>query len=144
MKDKASEKPDAMEYGRALTGLTINLLVQDIDASLHFQREVLGAVVLYSDSEFAALQGFGASWMLHADSTYSRHPLRGAVVDLAARGGGVELRLHHCDPDAAEAAARAHDYTVLDSAADKPHGVREVFLIDPDGYVWVPDSPLTG
>ncbi len=64
-----SEKLDAMEYGRALTGLTINLLVRDVDASLHFQREVLGAKVLYSDSEFAALQGFGASWMLHADST---------------------------------------------------------------------------
>ncbi len=139
-----SEKLDAMEYGRALTGLTINLLVRDIDASLHFQREVLGAEVLYSDSEFAALQGIGASWMLHADSTYSHHPLRGAVEDLPARGGGVELRLHNCDPDAAEAAARAHDYTVLDGAADKPHGVREVFLIDPDGYVWVPDIPLTG
>jgi catechol 2,3-dioxygenase-like lactoylglutathione lyase family enzyme len=139
-----SEKPDAMEYGRALTGLTINLLVSDIAASLHFQRQVLGAEVLYSDVEFAALQGFGASWMLHADSTYSRHPLRVAVEELPARGGGVELRLHHCDPDAAEAAARALDYTVLDSAADKPHGVREVFLIDPDGYVWVPDCPLSG
>lgn len=135
-------KPDAMAYGRALTGLSINLLVKDIDASLHFQCEVLGAEVVYSDSEFAAMQGFGASWMLHADSTYSRHPLRGAVDDLPVRGGGVELRLHHCNPDSAEASARKYGYTVLDGASDKPHGVREVYLVDPDGYVWVPDEPL--
>jgi len=25
---------------------------------------------------------------------------------------------------------------------DKPHGLREAYLIDPDGYIWVPDTPL--
>ena len=137
-----NEKPDAVEYGKALRGLTVNLLVRDIDASLHFQREVLGATVVYSDAEFAAMEGYGASWMLHADSTYSRHPMRGAVEGFDVRGGGVEIRLHCCDPDRAEAAARRLNYTVLDSVADKPHGVREVFLLDPDGYIWVPDTPL--
>ncbi|MEM7207688.1 MAG: VOC family protein [Pseudomonadota bacterium] len=137
-----NDTPDANEYGRALSGLTINLLVKDMHASLAFQRDVLNATVVYADDDFAAMAGYGASWMLHSDGTYSQHPLRGVVADLEFRGGGVELRLHNGDPDAAEALARAHDYVVLDASADKPHGVREVFLVDPDGYVWVVDTPL--
>ena len=33
-------------------------------------------------------------------------------------------------------------YTVLAEAADKPHGLRESYIVDPDGYIWVPDRPL--
>jgi hypothetical protein len=51
------------------------------------------------------------------------------------------LRLHGRDPDAAEAAARRLGYTVLASTVDKPHGLREVYLLDADGYLWVPDVP---
>ncbi len=35
----------------------------------------------------------------------------------------------------------AHGYTVLAGAADKPHGLREAYVVDADGYVWVPDIP---
>ena len=55
---------------------------------------------------------------------------------------GAELRLHGRDPDDAEAAARALGLTVMAGAMDKPHGLREAFIIDPDGYLWVPDVPL--
>jgi catechol 2,3-dioxygenase-like lactoylglutathione lyase family enzyme len=129
-------------YGESLTGLTVNILVQHIDTSLRFQREVLGATVVYSDPDFAVLEGFGSQWMLHADHTYSDHPLSGVVSGLEGRGAGVELRLHGCDPDKAEAAARQLDYTVFQGAADKPHGLREAFIIDDDGYMWVPDIPV--
>ena len=27
---------------------------------------------------------------------------------------------------------------VLAEAADKPHGLRESYILDPDGYCWVP------
>jgi hypothetical protein len=27
---------------------------------------------------------------------------------------------------------------VLSEAADKPHGLRESYILDPDGYCWVP------
>ena len=46
------------------------------------------------------------------------------------------------DPDAAEARARAQGHIVLESATDKPHGLREAYLVDPDGYCWVPDVPI--
>jgi len=134
----------ADEYGRTLRGLGVNLIVADVERALAFQREVLGAEVVYSDPDFALLRGHGAEWILHADHTYRDHPFRSAFEDLEARGGGVELRLHGCDPDAAEAAARRLGYVVLDGASDKPHGLREAFLADADGYVWVPDVPLPG
>ncbi len=129
----------ADEYGRSLKGLTVNLLVRDIANALVFQREVLGATVIYSDPDFAVLQAFAAEWMLHADHTYSDHPISKLVSRVEQRGTGAELRLHGRDPDEAEAAARRLGFKVLATAADKPHGLREAFLMDADGYIWVPD-----
>ena len=62
-------------YGRSLAGLTINLLVREIEAALPFHLEVLGAEVVYSDPDFAVLRRGEAEWMLHADHTYMGHPL---------------------------------------------------------------------
>jgi hypothetical protein len=32
---------------------------------------------------------------------------------------------------------------VLQAPADKPHGLREAYILDPDGYCWVPGRPKT-
>ena len=50
--------------------------------------------------------------------------------------------MHGCDPDVAQAAAERLGYRVIDGARDKPHGLREAYLEDADGYVWVPDVAL--
>jgi catechol 2,3-dioxygenase-like lactoylglutathione lyase family enzyme len=134
----------ADEYGRSLEALTVNLLVRDIDAALRFQRDVLRTQVVYADPDFAVVRGYGAEWMLHADHTYQGHALEKALAGEARRGVGVELRLHGCDPDAAEAAARQGGYQVLVGSVDKGHGLREAYLADPDGYVWVPDVHVAG
>ena len=134
----------APAYGRSLEGLTVNLLVQDIETSLAFQKDVLGAEVVYSDPDIAVLRFRDAEWMLHADHTYEDHPLHGSLNPDIPRGIGAELRLHGRDPDEAETAARELGYTILDDASDKPHGLREAYIIDPDGYIWVPDVPTTG
>ena len=131
----------AADYGRSLKGLGVNLLVKDIDRAVAYQTAVLEARVVYSDPDFAVLEGCGASWMLHADHTYSDHPLSGSLGDEIPRGVGAELRLHGCDPDEAEARARALGELILAGAMDKPHGLREAYLVDADGYVWVPDVP---
>jgi uncharacterized glyoxalase superfamily protein PhnB len=129
----------APEYGRSLKGLTINLLVRSMEKALQFQREVLRADVVYSDADFAVLRGYGAEWMLHADHTYQGHAMQSVLTGAVQRGAGAELRLHGCDPDAAEAAARRLGFKVLVATTDKPHGLREAYLADTDGYVWVPD-----
>jgi len=133
----------APTYGRSLRGLTMNLLVRDITAALPFHREVLGAEVVYSDPHFAVLRYGESEWMLHADHTYLAHPLHTSLAEALPRGVGAELRLHGRDPDAAEAAARRLGCTVLAATTDKPHGLREVYLLDADGYLWVPDVPGT-
>lgn len=96
----------AREYGRSLKGLTLNLLASDIGRAVHFQREVLGTKVVYSDVDFAMVQGFGAEWMFHADHTYEKHPMKDVIARSVQRGAGAEFRLHGCDPDDAETAAR--------------------------------------
>ena len=132
----------ATEYSRSLRGLTLNLLVRDIAAALPFHREVLGAEVIYSDPDFAVLRRGQVEWMLHADHAYADHPLHQSLARNIPRGLGAELRLHGRDPDEAEAAARRLGFSVLASSQDKPHGLREAYLIDSDGYVWVADIPL--
>ena len=132
----------AADYGRSLRGLGINLLVADIARSVAFATEVLAAETVYADPDFAVLAAQGCQWMLHADHTYNDHPLSGSLGPELARGVGVELRLHGRDPDAAEARARSRGDPILAGAMDKPHGLREAFIVDPDGYLWAPDVAL--
>ena len=129
----------ARQYGQSLKGLTVNILVRDIEAALIFQREVLGASVIYSDPDFAVCSGFGSEWMLHADHSYDKHPMGYAIPLDQPRGAGIELRLHGCNPDQAETAAKRLGFEVLSPAADKGHGLREAFIRDQDGFIWVPD-----
>jgi uncharacterized glyoxalase superfamily protein PhnB len=130
------------EYGQSLRGLTVNILVNDIGAALAFQRDVLDVDIIYSDPDFAVCSGFGSEWMLHADHTYENHPMSGTVNPGQLRGSGIELRLHGCDPDRAEAAARQHGFEVLSPPTNKGHGLREVHIRDKDGYIWVPDVSI--
>jgi catechol 2,3-dioxygenase-like lactoylglutathione lyase family enzyme len=134
----------APDYGRSLRGFGVNLLVSDVARAAAFQTEVLGVELVYGDQDFAVLAHGGDQWMLHADHTYGEHPLLALTGDGAIRGAGAELRLYGVDPDAAEARARARGDTVLAASADKPHGLRECFLADPDGYVWVPGTATSG
>jgi hypothetical protein len=50
----------------------------------------------------------------------------------------VELRVYGCDPAAAEAAALRLGFRVIVTTTVKGHGLREAFIIDADGYCWVP------
>jgi len=133
----------APDYGRSLTGFSVNLLSRDLERALRFQRDVLQATLLHHDEDLLIVEGYGANWMVHADHTYDKHPLLADTLKETRRGAGVELRLHHCDPDATAARAIAQGFRVLDGPRDQPdHGLREVHIIDDDGYVWVPDVPL--
>jgi len=130
-------------YARTLRGFNVNLVVSAVAPSVAFQRDVLGAEVVYSDADLAVLRHDGHEWMVHAAHVYiseegARLPFLTHTEAEPARGGGVELRLYGVDPDAAEARARARGDRVLAESSDKPHGLRECYLVDPDGYVWVP------
>lgn len=130
------------DYGRTLRGLGFNLIVSDVTSAIHFATEVLGATVFFRTDVFAAMKLHGADFMFHVPSSYRGNELHPTLTSDAPRGVGVELRCYHSDPDVAEAKARAHGYTVLAGALDKPHGLRECMLLDNDGYVWIPSRHL--
>ncbi len=125
-------------FGRSLRGLGVNLLVPKIMPVLEFATEVLSLEAVYSDDDFAVLRHGDHSWMLHADHTYHAHPLLALTGDGALRGVGLELRVYGVDPDLAEGRARERGYVVMAETRDKPHGLRECYLADPAGYIWVP------
>jgi catechol 2,3-dioxygenase-like lactoylglutathione lyase family enzyme len=129
----------APDFGRSLTGLTLNLLVPDVPAEAAFLREVLGLAVPRETADFAiALYGPHVV-QLHADATYHANPLPSLLPEAGPRGAGAEFRLHETDPDdaCARAAGRA-DCVVLRGPEDRPHGLREVYILSPAGYAWVP------
>ncbi|NMM43250.1 hypothetical protein HH303_02090 [Rhodospirillaceae bacterium KN72] len=148
MTSKSTKEPwmNADEFGRSIPkGLGINLLVKDVEASVGFAMHVLGAKAVYADEDFAVMVEpvSGAQWLLHADHTYDKHRFSGLVRSVQGRGPGVEIRLYGTDPDGAEARAREWGYQVLEGTIDKPHGLRECYLFDPDWYCWVPSVPIT-
>lgn len=137
MMGEGGEAPDAVEFGKSLKGIGISLLVSDVAAAVDFSNKILQAKTMYADETFA-IMGHGESvWMLHADSTYHSNPMLGLVQGDGHRGGGVELRLYDQDPDEAEAAAREVGYEILFETLNKPHGLRECYILDPDGFCWV-------
>ena len=128
-------------YGRMLPAFTVNLIVADVARSVAFYRDVLQAFVHYSDEDFAAVKVGGTEIMIHADHTYEENPLYRRLSEAGLRGAGVELRLFGIDPDAVEDRAKAAGATVLSATMDRAHGWREVFVEDPDGYVWAVGTP---
>ncbi len=126
----------AAEYGRTLHGLTLNLIVRDVGRSLPFYRDVLGFEVLHEEEAFAALRGHGTQVQLHADATYRRMPWAPDLAGGVRRGLGAEVRILGVDPDAAERRARDLGFDVLIETREWPHGWREVYLVDPDGYTF--------
>ncbi len=141
-KRKTEPWMSAAEYGRTLSGLSVNLIVRDIARSISFYSVVLELRLLYSDEDFAAFEREGVRLQLHADHTYARMPWAVRLREGSARGLGAEIRILGLDPDAAEKRARDGGFTVLVPVRDWPHGWRDCVLEDPDGYAFAVGVPL--
>ena len=128
----------ASNYSKELSGLTVNLLVNDVYKATEFIKNVIEADVIYQDIDFAAIEGFGSKWCFHADHTYEKHPLTDFISIKNKRGKGIELRLIGCNPDRAEMKAIKHGFKVICKSQNKTHGLRECYIIDDTGYCWVP------
>ena len=124
------------DYGRGMRPFSVNLLVRNMQVSLAFYEQVLGAAVRYADGDFAVLKLLDFEFLLHADHTYDHHPLYERLNTPGLRGTGAELRVLGIDPDSLEKRARAAGATIIQPARDFPHGWRDVMVADPDGYIW--------
>ena len=128
----------ASEYSKDLSGLTINLLVKDIKHSINFLQKIINAKIIYQDPDFAAIEGFGSSWNIYSYHTYDNHAYINIIKSSKPKGLGIELRVIGCDPDRAEERARKENYIILSNSMNKPHGMRECYILDNNGFCWVP------
>ena len=135
------ETVSAEEFGESLRGLGINILTRDVEAQCARLTTVFGMTAHRVSADFAILRYGDDVFQLHADGTYHASPLLGLLPENPPRGAGLEIRLYDTDPDNAHAMAETAGFTVLQPPTDKPHGLRECYLLCPDGYAWVPSRP---
>ncbi len=140
------ETVSADHYGHSLQGLGVNLLVPNIWREIDFLTSVFTMRAARVSQDFAIIVWQNTQFMLHADATYHSHPLTNLLPENPPRGAGAEWHLYHENPDIAQ--QKAQDLQaqlgcmVLQPAKDKPHGLREAFILSPSGYCWVPSIPL--
>ena len=151
---EAMQHMDAAEVGRALRGFGLNLLCRQVIPLAESIASVLEMRVIRANDDYAIIAGPQVAKsliiQLHADATYHANPLpsllpepgAGAGAGAGARGAGAEFRLFDMDPDAAARRAEVAGWYILQPPTDKPHGLRECYLLDLEGYCWVPGSVI--
>ncbi len=132
---------DADSFGRSLSGIGLNLLVRDVPAECAFLEAVFNMTSHQVTADFAIVTYGTHVFQLHSDGTYHSNPLLGLLPENPPRGAGVEIRLYETDPDDASARAEGAGGTVLQAPTDKPHGLREAYILCENGYAWVPSRP---
>ena len=135
------ETVSAGDFGQSLRGIGLNLLSPDVIALARFLEGVFGASVHRLSADFAIVEMQGSLLQLHADGTFSNHPVLGLVPENPPRGGGSQFYVFGVDPD--EALPRAEEFggSVLEPAAEKPHGLYEGTVLSPEGYAFSPAIP---
>lgn len=123
-------------YGVAgVTGLRMELFVRDMDISIDFYRRVLGFELLRKEEGYASLRsggvvlGLGPIAKLPVENAYFT---QGRLA--GERGAGVEIVLEVEDIEAMQEHVRAAGYPILERLQDRPWGLRDFRISDPDGY----------
>jgi predicted enzyme related to lactoylglutathione lyase len=132
----------ADDFGKSLTGIGLNLLVRDVPAQCTFLDTVFGLKSHQVTADFVIVTYGNQVFQLHSDGTYHSNPLLGLLPETPPRGAGIEIRLYDTDPEEAAAKAEAEGCTILQAPTDKPHGLREAYILCENGYAWVSSRPL--
>jgi len=138
--DYETASPEA--FGRSLRGIGLNLLVRDVMEEVAFLETVFGLTCHRISADFAIVAYGDQVFQLHADHTYHSNPLLGLLPESPPRGAGIEIRLFDSDPDQAATRAETFGATVLQPPTDKPHGLREAYILCANGYAWVPSRRI--
>jgi predicted enzyme related to lactoylglutathione lyase len=138
--DYETIKADAL--GKMLRGIGLNMLVRDVPAQCTFLETVFGLKSHQISADFAIVTYGDQVFQLHSDATYHASPLLSLLPENPPRGAGIEIRLFDTDPDAATTKAKAVGTVILQAPSDKPHGLREAYILCDNGYAWVPSRPL--
>ncbi len=136
------ETVSAEDFGKSLRGIGLNLLVRDVVALCGVLETVFDMKAHQVSTDFAIVTYGDQVFQLHADGTYHSNPLLSLLPESGARGAGLEIRLYDTDPDVAADRGAAAGMHVLQAPTDKPHGLRECYLVCENGYAWVASRAL--
>jgi predicted enzyme related to lactoylglutathione lyase len=115
----------------------LELFVADLDASVDFYVAVLEFTLERRDTRYAHLRRGDAELGLADLATL---PAAGTGPGFTresvarTRGAGVEIVLEVEDLEAAARTVAATGYVMAESPQERPWGLRDFRLIDPDGY----------
>jgi catechol 2,3-dioxygenase-like lactoylglutathione lyase family enzyme len=122
-----------MERG---VGLRLELFVEDMEASIVFYTRVLAfEVARHEPGDYASLRwgdalfGLGPVAKLPEEGGYF-----GRDISDHRRGLGVEIVLEVDDVDGWHARVAASGHPILEPLRDRPWGLRDFRISDPDGY----------
>lgn len=136
------ETVSAEDFGASLKGVGLNLLVRDVKREVVFLEAVFAMKAHRVSADFAIMVYEGQIFQLHSDGTYHSNPLLGLLPENPPRGAGIEIRLYASDPEEVCARAEAAGGVILQGPTDKPHGLREAYVLCENGYAWVASRPL--
>lgn len=137
------ETVSADDFGASLRGLGLNILVRDVLVQAEFLRAVFDMKMHRANADFAIMTYGDQLFQIHSDGTYHSHPLPSLLPEAGVRGAGAEFRLYASDPDVAVAKAESMGGHILQAPGNKPHGLREAYILCENGYAWVPSRVLT-
>jgi catechol 2,3-dioxygenase-like lactoylglutathione lyase family enzyme len=121
---------------RELVPITVELFVPDVEASVRFYTEKLGFQLLRMErgsidsrvrATFAVV-GLERAALLIADKR-----LEGGLA-LPPGGAAVHIRIVVEDVDALYRRARDSGVTIANEIGDRPYGLRDFIISDPDGF----------
>ena len=129
-------KKAAREGKEGMTGLRLELFVEDMDAAIDFYTRVLGFEFVRSEPGYYASLRNGA--VVLGLGPVSKLPAQGGYFtrDIAdqRRGLGVEIVLEVDDVDAWRRRVLASGCPVFELLQERPWGLRDFRIVDPDGY----------
>jgi catechol 2,3-dioxygenase-like lactoylglutathione lyase family enzyme len=114
--------------------LRIELFVRDLERAAAFYHDVLGFErAPEHDGYISVTRGAATIGLGRIDALPQSHPLRARDAN-ERRGVGVEVVVEVEDVDAAHAIVAAAGWPVLVPTGERPWGLRDFRLLDPDAY----------
>lgn len=114
--------------------LRLELFVEDVAASVAFYRDVLGFEVQHGWGEYVPVRRGAVTLGLGPAAGLSPgHHFRPEVAT-QRRGLGVEIVLEVADVEAEHARVVERGYPIATALRERPWGLTDFRLADPDGY----------
>ena len=120
----------------------INLIVDDLERSKAFYRDVFRLPVQHEDEETAMFR-FGDTYVFLQRGAGGQEGPSSDALRLARSGVG-QFVIFVEDVDAVSAELREARVAAISGPADRDWGMRTLTLADPGGYTWEITQPLAG